>query len=163
MRSIEEKILEDINSAIITSKRAREQGKKIAFTNGCFDILHAGHIKTFIEAKKNADILFVGINTDDSVRKIKGEKRPVIPLNLRKIVVAACEFVDYVVPFSDETPYKLIVAIEPDIIVKGEDWEEDKIVGADFVKSKGGKVLRVKLVEGISTTNIIQKIIDTFK
>lgn len=163
MRNIEDKILESIDLARLISRKLKEQGKKIAFTNGCFDIFHAGHVKTFIEAKKNSDILFVGINTDESIRRLKGEKRPIVPLGLRKIVVAACESVDYVIPFSDDTPYELIVNIEPDILVKGEDWEEDKVVGADFVKSKGGKVMRVKLVEGISTTNIIQKIIDTFK
>jgi D-beta-D-heptose 7-phosphate kinase/D-beta-D-heptose 1-phosphate adenosyltransferase len=100
----------------------------------------------------------VGINDDDSVRRLKGQDRPILPLSARQIVLAAIESVDYVVPFSEDTPEKLIKEIEPDVLVKGEDWSEDKIVGADFVKSKGGKVIRVKLVEGFSTSNIIKKI-----
>lgn len=159
---IPERKIIDLQRAKDEALYLRSEGKKIAFTNGCFDIYHVGHIKTFIEAKKYADVLFVGINTDESVRRLKGEKRPIIPLEMRQIVVASCELVDFVVPFEDDTPYKLIEAIQPDILVKGEDWEEDKIVGADIVKSRGGKVIRVKLVEGISTSEIISKIIKLY-
>lgn len=162
MRRPEEKII-DIEEAYRISREIRAKGKKIAFTNGCFDIIHMGHISTFIEAKKHAEFLFVGINTDDSIKRLKGERRPIIPLGMRMYVVAACEAVDYVIPFSDDTPYKIIALLEPDVLVKGEDWPEESIVGADIVKSKGGKVLRVKLVEGISTSEIINKILRIYK
>ncbi|GBD03505.1 Bifunctional protein HldE [bacterium HR19] len=162
MRFPEEKILslDKLDSVV---QNIRSEKKSIAFTNGCFDIIHAGHIKTFFEAKKYADILFVGINSDQSVRRLKGEKRPILPLEMRMIVVASVEAVDYVIPFDDDTPLSLIEKIEPDVLVKGEDWEEDKIVGADIVKSRGGKIVRVKLIKGLSTTNIIARIIEKMK
>ncbi|MCS7212857.1 MAG: D-glycero-beta-D-manno-heptose 1-phosphate adenylyltransferase [Candidatus Calescibacterium sp.] len=162
MRDPQDKIV-DPEKAYIISEKIRSEGKKIAFTNGCFDILHAGHVKTFLEAKKNADFLFVGINTDQSVRRLKGIRRPIIPLEMRQVVVAACEAVDYVVPFSEDTPYSLISQIQPDVLVKGEDWEESSIVGADIVKKRGGKIIRVKLVQGISTSEIIRKILNVYR
>jgi rfaE bifunctional protein nucleotidyltransferase chain/domain len=158
IRLPEEKIILSQDSLRELVKDLKSKGKIIVFTNGCFDIIHPGHIKILFEAKKQGDVLIVGINDDDSIRRLKGQDRPILPLSARQIVLAAIEAVDYVVSFSEDTPEKLIKEIEPDVLVKGEDWSEDKIVGADFVKSKGGKVIRVKLVEGFSTSNIIKKI-----
>jgi rfaE bifunctional protein nucleotidyltransferase chain/domain len=158
IRLPEEKIILSQDSLRELVKDLKSKGKIIVFTNGCFDIIHPGHIKILFEAKKQGDVLIVGINDDDSIRRLKGQDRPILPLSARQIVLAAIESVDYVVPFSEDTPEKLIKEIVPDVLVKGEDWSEDKIVGADFVKSKGGKVVRVKLVEGFSTSNIIRKI-----
>lgn len=161
MREPTEKII-DSRKVRAVSRKLKEEGKRIAFTNGCFDLFHAGHVKTFFEAKKFADVLFVGINTDESVRRLKGDRRPIIPLEMRQVVVASCEAVDFVIPFDEDTPYELILKIEPDFLVKGEDWAEDSIVGADFVKSRGGKVIRVKLIEGISTSEIIRRIVQRY-
>ena len=162
MRVPEEKILKDYDEAGEVAQKLRSEGKKIVFTNGCFDIIHSGHIKTFFEAKKHGDVLFVGINTDNSVRRIKGEKRPILPVDVRSVVVAGCEAVDFVVPFDEDTPEKLIKKVKPDVLLKGEDWPEEKIVGSDFVKKTGGKVVRIKLVEGISTTEIINEIVKRY-
>jgi rfaE bifunctional protein nucleotidyltransferase chain/domain len=158
IRLPQEKIILSQDSLRELVKDLKSKGKIIVFTNGCFDIIHPGHIKILFEAKKQGDVLIVGINDDDSIRRSKGQDRPILPLSARQIVLAAIEAVDYVVSFSEDTPEKLIKEIEPDVLVKGEDWSEDKIVGADFVKSKGGKVIRVKLFEGFSTSNIIKKI-----
>jgi rfaE bifunctional protein nucleotidyltransferase chain/domain len=158
IRLPEEKIVISQDSLKELVKDLKSKGKIIVFTNGCFDIIHPGHIKILFEAKKQGDVLIVGINDDDSVRRLKGQDRPILPLPARQIVLASIEAVDYVVPFSEDTPENLITQIEPDVLVKGEDWSEDKIVGADFVKSKGGRVVRVKLFEGFSTSNIIKKI-----
>ena len=158
IRLPEEKIILSRDSLKELVRDLKSKGKIIVFTNGCFDIIHPGHIKILFEAKKQGDVLIVGINDDDSVRRLKGQDRPILPLSARQMVLAAIEAVDYVVPFSEDTPEDLIKQIEPDVLVKGEDWSEDKIVGADFVKSKGGKVIRVKLAEGFSTSNIIKKI-----
>lgn len=133
-------------------------GRKIVFTNGCFDILHYGHVRYLEKAKSKGDILVVAINTDASVRKIKGENRPIINEKDRAKVIAGLESVDFVVLFNDETPLKVIQALKPDILVKGADWSKDKIVGADFVSGYGGKVASIKLEQGRSTTNIIRKI-----
>ena len=132
----------------------KKKRKKISFTNGCFDILHPGHVKTFKEAKKKGDILIVGLNSDVSVKKIKGKKRPVMNQRARVQVLEAIESIDYIVIFNEETPIKVIEALRPHTLVKGGDWHKDKIVGANLVK----KVVRVKLEKGHSTTNIIKKI-----
>ena len=141
-------------------KALREAGqKKIVFTNGCFDILHAGHVRYLIKARSLGDLLVVGLNSDASVKKIKGPKRPVVPEAERGEVLSALEAVDFIVTFDDETPIKVIDAIKPDILVKGADWKHGEIVGEDIVKASGGKVVRVTLVKGKSTTNIIEKVI----
>lgn len=158
IRLPEEKIIPSQDSLKNIVRDLKSKGKVIVFTNGCFDIIHVGHIKILFEAKKQGDILIVGINDDDSVKRLKGKDRPILPLSARQVILASIEAVDYVVPFSEDTPENLIKEIEPNVLVKGEDWPEDKIVGADFVKSKGGKIVRVKLVEGFSTSNIIKKI-----
>lgn len=142
--------------------RLRQKGKRVVFTNGCFDILHAGHVRYLSKAKKLGDVLVVGMNSDSSVKKIKDDGRPIVPQNERAEVLSALEFVDYIVIFNESTPYNLIKSIQPDVLVKGADWEGHEIVGADVVKAKGGRVARIKLVKGRSTTNIIKKILNTY-
>lgn len=138
----------------------RKKPKKIVFTNGCFDIIHAGHVRYLKKAKSLGDILVVGLNSDSSVRAIKGDKRPIVPEGERAEVLCALSFVDYVVIFNEPNPLKLIEAIRPDILVKGADWAAKEIVGGDFVRKNGGKIRRVALVKGRSTTNIIKKILE---
>lgn len=135
--------------------RLKKKGKKMVFTNGCFDILHAGHIKLFSKAGALGDVLVIGINSDSSVRKLKGKKRPIQNLKDRVLVLSALECVDFVVSFDEETPDRLIRELRPDILVKGGDYKLCEIVGREYVK----KVVRVKLEKGISTTGIIKKII----
>jgi len=139
----------------------KKQGKKIVFTNGCFDIIHYGHVSYLEKAKKEGDILVVGLNSDESVRKIKGQKRPVIDEKDRAGIVAALESVDYVTIFEEETPLALIKYILPDVLAKGGDWEEQNVVGRDIVKNIKGKVAIIPFVEGKATTNIINKIKNT--
>lgn len=136
----------------------REAGKTIVFTNGCFDLVHAGHVKYLSAAADLGDVLILGLNSDTSVKKIKGEKRPVIHQKQRACVVAALQMVDYVVLFDAPDPLELIETVCPDVLVKGADWAEDAIVGADFVTARGGRVARIDLAPGISTTTIIQRI-----
>ncbi len=140
-------------------EKERSKGKTIVFTNGCFDLLHVGHVRYLSEAKKKGDILVIGLNSDSSVRAIKGNKRPVISQNQRAEVLSALFFVDYISVFDEPDPLNLIMTIKPDILVKGADWPEDKIIGGDFVKSRGGKTERIPLVPMASTTGIIEKII----
>ena len=140
----------------------RAKGKTIVFTNGCFDLLHYGHIKYLQEAKGKGDILIVAINSDASVKRIKGSKRPLINEKDRLRQIAALECVDYAVLFKEDTPLGLIKSIRPDILVKGSDWDKNRIVGSDIVLSCGGKVLTVKLAQGRSTTNLIKKIARLF-
>ncbi len=154
---IHEKVLclEDLLKIL---EKRRKKGEKVVFTNGCFDLLHAGHVDYLEKARALGDILVVGLNTDSSIKKIKGPERPVNSQELRARVLSGLSCVDYVVFFEEETPERLIKAIKPDILVKGADWEEDKIVGASFVKSYGGKVVRIPFEFNISTTKIIEKI-----
>jgi len=132
----------------------RSSGKKIVFTNGCFDILHMGHVKYLEKAKKLGDILVVGINSDDSITRIKGENRPINSLNERSCVLASLKPVDYVIPFSEDTPFELIKAITPDKLVKGGDYKNKEVVGEEIAK----ELILIDFVEGKSTTNIITKI-----
>ncbi|RUM32269.1 MAG: D-glycero-beta-D-manno-heptose 1-phosphate adenylyltransferase [Aquifex sp.] len=138
------------------------KGKRVVFTNGCFDIIHAGHVDYLEKAKKLGDILIVGLNSDSSIRRIKGKKRPIIHQDMRAKVLSSLKPVDYVVIFEEDTPERLIKAIKPDVLVKGGDWELDKIVGRDFVESYGGKVLTIPFEYNISTTKIIQKIVEVY-
>ena len=140
----------------------KRQGKRIVFTNGCFDIVHVGHIRYLSQARKLGDILVVGLNTDRSVRTIKGEKRPLVCENERAEVLSALKVVDYVVLFDEPDPLALIKALKPSILVKGADWPEDKIIGADVIKQSGGRVVRIPLVPGSSSTNLIEKIIKVY-
>jgi len=140
----------------------KRRGKKVVFTNGCFDILHVGHIRYLAKARKMGDLLIVGLNTDRSVRGIKGEKRPVVPEKERAEVLAALETVDYVVLFDEPDPLRLIAVLKPDILVKGADWAKDEIVGREAVEKAGGKVARIPLVRGSSTTSVIEKILKIY-
>jgi len=128
------------------------------FTNGCFDILHAGHVQYLEQAKKLGDILVVGLNSDASVRRLKGENRPINKQEDRALVLAALEFVDYIIIFEEDTPYELIKIVNPDVLVKGGDWKETDIIGADIVQAKGGTVLSLPLRPGLSTSKIIEEI-----
>jgi D-glycero-beta-D-manno-heptose 1-phosphate adenylyltransferase len=140
----------------------RGSGSRIVFTNGCFDILHAGHVRYLSEARSYGDILVVGLNSDKSVKLIKGEKRPIIPELQRAEVLAGLWCVDYVTLFHESDPLKLIEKLRPDILVKGADWAEDQIVGADIVNATGGKVIRIRMVSGVSTSEIIRKILNIY-
>ena len=138
-------------------KNLRKQNKKIVFTNGCFDIIHAGHVQYLQEAKALGDILVIGLNSDASVKRLKGAERPVNNQNDRAIVLSALKSVDYIVVFDEDTPYDLIKQIKPDILVKGGDWPENKIVGHDIVKANGGIVKSLSFRPGNSSTSIIEK------
>lgn len=139
------------------SKKLHNEGKKIVFTNGCFDLLHIGHVRYLEEAKKLGDILMVGINTDASVKKLKGPTRPIQNENDRAEILASLKAVDHTVLFGEETPLQLIEAIAPDVLVKGGDWKIDQIVGSDFVLKHGGTVKSLSFVDGRSTTSLIEK------
>ncbi|MBP7088189.1 MAG: adenylyltransferase/cytidyltransferase family protein [Candidatus Omnitrophica bacterium] len=145
------KSLSDLKKVVYKLKK---EGKKIVFTNGCFDILHPGHIKILTIAKNKGDILIVGLNSDSSVHKIKGLKRPILKEKARAKILEHIDVVDYITIFSEKTPYEVIKNLKPDCLVKGEDWAKDKIIGKEFVT----KVYRVKMFPGYSTTNIIDYI-----
>ncbi|MEW5922382.1 MAG: D-glycero-beta-D-manno-heptose 1-phosphate adenylyltransferase [Candidatus Zixiibacteriota bacterium] len=154
------KIYKNMNSPAVKNllKNLRRAKKKIVFTNGVFDIMHFGHIDYLKKTKALGDVLIVGLNTDRSEKKFKSKDRPVQNQNDRAAILIALEAVDYVIMFSEETPAKLISIVKPDILVKGADYKISEIVGADFVMSYGGKVKRIKLAKGRSTTAIIKKI-----
>lgn len=132
----------------------KKKNKRIVFTNGCFDIIHPGHIKILKDSKSKGDILIVGLNSDSSVRRIKGKMRPIMDEKARSKVLEAIELVDFIIIFDEDTPLKVIKALRPDYLVKGEDWKADEIIGREFVK----KIFRIKFYPGYSTTGIIQKI-----
>lgn len=134
------------------------RGKKVVFTNGCFDILHAGHVSYLNEARSLGDVLIVGLNSDESVKRLKGEKRPINDEEDRKFVLENLKSVDFVEVFDNDTPFDLIEFILPDVLVKGGDWKEEQIVGFDIVLANGGIVKSLNFVDGKSTTNIISKI-----
>lgn len=148
-----------LKSKVEESRSKNGSAKKVVFTNGCFDILHVGHVKYLQEAKAQGDILVVGINADASVRKLKGESRPIQNEQDRGDVLSALACVDFVTVFEEDTPEKLIHLVKPDVLVKGGDWKVDQIVGSDFVMSYGGKVKSLQFVQGKSTTNIVSKIL----
>lgn len=157
------------NSAKITAAcdiesklAALRTGKKVVFTNGCFDILHKGHVDYLQKARALGDFLCLGLNSDVSVKAIKGEKRPIVPQNERAFVLAGLACVDFVVLFDEPDPYNLIKLVKPDILVKGADWSKDKIIGADLVESYGGRVELMPLVEGKSSTNIIETVLKRY-
>lgn len=136
----------------------RREGRVIAFTNGCFDILHYGHVSYLEAAKRKDRILVVGMNSDASVRGLKGPERPIVPQDQRAAVLAGLACVDFVVLFEDPTPYALIKVIGPDILLKGADWKGKEVAGSDVVKARGGRVEFVTFVARLSTTNIVEKI-----
>lgn len=141
----------------------RQSSRRIVFTNGCFDIIHVGHLRYLNAARSEGDILIVGLNSDASVRMIKSKNRPILPQHQRAEVLAGLACVDYVTLFDDPDPLKLIMALKPDVLVKGADWKEAEIIGADVVKSRGGRVVRVDLVPDISTSQIIQRIVKRYQ
>ena len=135
----------------------RRLGQRVAFTNGCFDVLHAGHVQYLQEARAQADVLVVGLNGDAGVRTLKGPGRPVNPVEARALVLAALEVVDYLSVFDEPTPLELIQAVRPDVLVKGADYAKSEVVGAEFVEAYGGRVHLAALREGYSTSNLITK------
>ena len=140
------------------SAQARKAGRVVVFTNGCFDLVHRGHIHLLRQAKALGDLLIVGLNSDVSVKTIKGPDRPIMPEADRIELIAALEMVDYVVVYSEPDPYHIIAAIKPNVLVKGGDWSADEIVGADVVEQNGGRVAVVPYLPGFSTTQIIERI-----
>lgn len=140
----------------------KEKGKKVVMTNGCFDLLHAGHISSFLQARKFGDVLIVAINSDDSVKKIKGDKRPIVSQENRVKMLCGLECVDYVVVMNETTPEKILQVLQPDIVVKGKDWEGKDIPEKPIIESYGGKMKFIDLEKGLSTTNIINKIIEVY-
>ncbi|HPF08854.1 MAG: D-glycero-beta-D-manno-heptose 1-phosphate adenylyltransferase [Candidatus Cloacimonetes bacterium] len=152
-----DKIMDQRNMQI-TLSQLQGQGQKVVFTNGCFDILHAGHVLYLEEARRLGDVLVLGLNSDASVRRLKGDSRPINPQSERSIVVAALEAVDFVCIFDEDTPYELIKALQPDVLVKGGDWQVQDIVGSDLVLAAGGEVRSLSFSEGLSSSNIIARI-----
>jgi rfaE bifunctional protein nucleotidyltransferase chain/domain len=141
----------------------RAAGKKIIFTNGCFDIIHTGHTRYLAKAKSLGDILIVAVNSDASVRMIKGDKRPINSEADRMETLAALEVVDFVTIFNEPDPYRVISEIKPDVLVKGGDWPIEKIIGRDVVEGRGGRVVNVPYIDGASTTGIIEKIVKIYR
>ena len=141
----------------------RAAGKKIVFTNGCFDIIHTGHTRYLAKAKSLGDILIVAVNSDASVRMIKGDKRPINSEADRMETLAALEVVDFVTIFNEPDPYRVISEIKPDVLVKGGDWPIEKIIGRDIVEARGGRVVNVPYLDGASTTGIIEKIVKIYR
>lgn len=139
-------------------KELKRKGNTLVFTNGCFDILHAGHVLYLQEARALGDALILGLNSDASVKRLKGEKRPINLQRERALVLAGLAAVDYVCIFEEDTPYELIKKVRPDVLVKGGDWQVHQIVGSDIVLDDGGKVLSLSFTEGLSSSNIIKKI-----
>lgn len=140
----------------------KSQNKVVVFTNGCFDIIHSGHVTYLRKAKSLGDILVIGVNSDASIKRIKGSNRPILNEHERTTVLSSLEDVDYVCIFNEDTPYDLIKAIKPDVLVKGGDWAVENIVGKDIVESDGGKVVNISYIEGSSTTNIIERILNAY-
>jgi len=149
------KSLEELQSIALQAKR---RGQKVVFTNGCFDILHRGHLHLLRAAKALGDVLIVALNSDGSVRQIKGPSRPVIGEAGRAELIAALEMVDYVILFDEPDPCRLIEAIQPDVLAKGGDWNRDEVVGADIVERSGGKVAVIPYLKGFSTSEIIERV-----
>ena len=144
-------------------QQLKNQNKKVVFTNGCFDLIHAGHIDYLSKAKALGDVMIVGLNTDASVMRIKGSKRPILNETERSFIISNIKPVDYVVLFNEDTPGMLIEELLPDILVKGADWEIENIVGKDVVLANGGEVKTIEFINDQSTSNIIKIIVDRFK
>jgi D-glycero-beta-D-manno-heptose 1-phosphate adenylyltransferase len=161
-KTIESKIL-DATTAQLQVEKWQSEGLEIVFTNGCFDLLHYGHVRYLAEARALGDKLVVGLNSTDSVRRLKGQHRPINDELTRQTVLAALQSVDVVVVFQSDTPYDLIYLLKPDILVKGGDWQPTQIVGSDWVLENGGQVLSLPFRDGYSTTNLETKIKATSK
>jgi D-beta-D-heptose 7-phosphate kinase/D-beta-D-heptose 1-phosphate adenosyltransferase len=150
--------IKDFDQLLKDVSHHKKEGKKIVFTNGCYDIIHIGHVRCFQEGKKLGDTLIVALNSDRSVRTLKGPPRPIVPQAERAEIIAALECVDFVTIFDQDDPLEIISEVKPDILVKGGDWALDTIVGRDIVESYGGQVIPLPLVPGVSTTRIIETI-----
>jgi len=149
----------DLETLIPIRQALKSANKKVVFTNGCFDILHLGHVQYLAKAKQLGDVLIVGLNTDDSVSRIKGSERPIQKNEARSTIIASLQFVDYVVFFDDETPLHIIQQLIPDVLTKGADYTVDTIIGAAVVLDNGGEVKTIELTEGHSTTKIITNLL----
>jgi len=156
--SIQHKIL-DQHSLELVLNEIRQKNKTIVFSNGCFDLVHKGHIEYLAKASVLADVMILGLNTDASVSKLKGIHRPLQDQSARTLLMASLQFVDYVILFDEETPLELITVVQPDVLVKGNDYKAEDVVGYDVVTKKGGTVQTIELTEGYSTTKIVEKII----
>ena len=152
------KSIEELKSVVAGLK---QQGKTVVFTNGCFDIIHVGHVRLLQEAQTFGDVLIVALNSDFSVRALKGADRPLVSEEQRAEVVAALETVDYVVIFNELDPLRIITELKPQVLVKGGDWTVDTIIGGDVVEQAGGKVVALRFVDGVSSTTIIQRILNS--
>jgi D-beta-D-heptose 7-phosphate kinase/D-beta-D-heptose 1-phosphate adenosyltransferase len=152
------RLLGSCDEAAAAAGDARARGERVVFTNGVFDLLHPGHVRYLEEARQLGDVLIVGINSDRSVRCNKGDERPIVPEGERAELLAALRCVDAVVVFDEATPHAIISAVQPDVLVKGADWGPDNIVGRDVVEARGGRVVRVQLSEGLSTTELIGRV-----
>jgi len=158
---MKEKIRErEVLKEILTAHQ--KAGKKIVFTNGCYDLIHVGHVRYLEEAKRQGDFLVVAVNSDSSVRKLKGEKRPLIPEQERAEVLSALSCIDYIVIFDEKDPHDIISYLKPDVLIKGGDWTVDTIIGRDVVEASGGKVISLPYIEGdfSSTSKIIERIVE---
>lgn len=154
------KTIEEIK---ILRKQWKTEGKKVVFTNGCFDLIHSGHVDYLVKAKEMGDILILALNTDTSVKRIKGNKRPILKQDERAFIVSNLKPVDYVTFFEEDTPAEIISELIPDVLVKGADWSLDKIVGREVVESNGGEVKTIKFVNDQSTSKIIKTILNSYK
>jgi rfaE bifunctional protein nucleotidyltransferase chain/domain len=152
------KVAPDVEALRAALAPRRAAGARVVFTNGCFDLLHPGHVRTLAAARALGDVLVVGLNDDASVRRLKGPGRPVLRVEERAEVLAALAAVDHVVVFGDDTPRALLAALAPDVLVKGADWAEEDVVGRDEVLARGGRVERLPLVPGVSTSELIRRI-----
>jgi D-beta-D-heptose 7-phosphate kinase/D-beta-D-heptose 1-phosphate adenosyltransferase len=157
-----EKILE-LKDLVQKAETLRRSGQRLVFTNGCFDILHVGHVRYLAAARAEGDVLVVGLNSDESVKAIKDDHRPIMSQDQRAEILAGLWCVDHITIFNDPDPLTLITAIEPDVLVKGADWSEQNIIRADVVKAAGGKVVRVSVVPDISTSMIIERIVKRYR
>lgn len=157
------KQIEQIQNKIVSREQLVERLKsrgdqRVVFTNGCFDLVHRGHVDYLSRARDLGDLLILGLNSDSSVRRLKGPSRPIVDEKSRALLLAAFQFIDYVVLFEEDTPYELIKEAQPDILVKGGDYKPEDIVGYDIVKQRGGQVVTIDFVPGFSTTNIVEKL-----
>ena len=155
-------ILTDRKELLNIRAELKKQNKKVVFTNGCFDILHPGHVDYLNKAKECGDVLIVALNSDSSVKRIKGDKRPILKLEERAFIIGNLKAVDFVTYFEEDTPEKIIAELIPDYLVKGEDWDINKIIGREIVEKNGGEVKRIKFVSNRSSTDIISTIIERY-
>jgi len=155
--------VKNLDELVAIRNELKRQKKIVVFTNGVFDILHAGHVNYIAKAKEKGDILIVAVNSDSSVRRIKGELRPIVPQHERAFIISSLKPVDYVVIFDEDTPNDVITKLVPDVLVKGADWSIENIVGRDIVEANGGKVETIEFVNDQSTTNIIKIVLERFK